>query len=174
MSSYEPVNNVLDFNVALKPSFAFPLDARGMFGSYEEALAAAATAEDAGSTNTTYYFGQTVTVYEDGVAKSYIIQPDSNGKGTLAEPLPIIVESTAAQLQPDIYQVYGEVDGLDITLVEKDDGRIHEYTFEFIPKEGFTGLTVTPEVKWVSTPVFPPGKTCQISVMRGVGILVYA
>lgn len=83
MSSYEPVNNVLDFNVALKPSTAFPLDAREMFGSFEEALAAAATAEDAGSTNTTYYFGQTVTVYEDGVAKIYIIQPDENGVGEL-------------------------------------------------------------------------------------------
>lgn len=174
MSSYEPVNNVLDFNVALKPSTAFPLDAREMFGSFEEALAAAATAEDAGSTNTTYYFGQTVTVYEEGVAKSYIIQPDSNGKGTLAEPLPIIVESTAAQLRPDIYQVYGEVDGLDITLVEKDDGRIHEYTFEFIPSENFTGLTVTPEVKWVNDLHFEPNRIHQASIVRGVGILVYA
>lgn len=174
MSSYEPIGNVLDFNVALKPSSAFPLDARGMFGSYEEAMAAAATAEDAGSTNTIYYFGQTVTVYEDGIAKSYVIQPDSNGKGTLAEPLPIIVESTAAQLQPDIYQVYGEVDGLDITLVEKDDGRIHEYTFEFIPKEGFTGLTVTPEVKWVNDLHFEPNRIHQASIVRGVGILVYA
>lgn len=174
MSSYEPVNNVLDFNVALKPSTAFPLDARGMFGSYEEALAAAATAEDAGSTNTVYYFGQTVTVYEDGIAKSYVIQPDINGKGTLAEPLPIIVESTAAQLQPDIYQVYGEVDGLDITLVEKDDGRLHEYAFEFIPKDGFTGMRITPEVKWVNDLHFEPNRIHQASIVRGVGILVYA
>lgn len=174
MSSYEPVNNVLDFNVALKPSTAFPLDAREMFGSFEEALAAAATAEDAGSTNTTYYFGQTVTVYEEGVAKSYIIQPDSNGKGTLAEPLPIIVESTAEQLQPDIYQVYGEVDGLDITLVEKDDGRLHEYAFEFIPKDGFTGMTVTPEVKWVQNPKYSEGRVHQVSIVRGVGVMIYA
>lgn len=174
MSSYEPVNNVLDFNVALKPSTAFPLDAREMFGSFEAAQAAAATAEDAGSTNTTYYFGQTVTVYEDGVAKSYIIQPDSNGKGTLAEPLPILVESTAAQLQPDIYQVYGEVDGLEITLVEKDDGRLHEYAFEFIPKDGFTGMRITPDVKWVNDLRFEPNRIHQASIVRGVGILVYA
>lgn len=83
MSSYEPIKNVLDFAAALKPSTAFPLDARSMFGSYAEALAAAATAENAGSSNTVYYFGQTVTVYEGGVAKGYIIQPDENGAGAL-------------------------------------------------------------------------------------------
>ena len=174
MSSYKPITNVLDFNVALKPSKAFPLDPRTMFGSFAEAQAAAATAEDAGSDKTIYYFGQTVTVYEDGLAKSYLIQPDDSGKGTLVEPLPIIVESTAAQLQPDIYQVYGEVDGLDITLVEKDDGRLHEYAFEFIPKDGFTGLTVTPEVKWVNDLRFEPNRIHQASIVRGVGILVYA
>lgn len=85
MSSYKPITNVLDFNVALKPSKAFPLDPRTMFGSFAEAQAAAATAEDAGSDKTIYYFGQTVTVYENGVAKSYLIQPDDSGKGTLVE-----------------------------------------------------------------------------------------
>ena len=99
MSSYESVNNVLDFNVALKPSTAFPLDAREMFGSFEEALAAAKTAEDAGSDKTIYYFGQMVTVYEDGVAKSYIIQPDENGVGALVNvTLPPVTESDNGKL----------------------------------------------------------------------------
>lgn len=174
MSSYEPINNMLDFNVALKTSSAFPLDAREMFGSYEEALAAAATAEDAGSTNTLYYFGQRVTVYEDGVAKSYLIEPDGNGKGTLVEDRPLIVESTSVELQPDIYQVYGEVDRLEITLVEKEDGRLHEYTFEFIPRGGFTEMQITPEVKWVQEPEFSEGRVHQVSIVRGVGVMIYA
>lgn len=174
MSSYKPVTNVLDFNVALKPSKAFPLDPRTMFGSYEEALAAAETAEDAGSTNTIYYFGQTVTVYEDGIAKSYLIQPDGNGIGTLVAQLPPIVESAAADLQPDTYQVYGEVDALNINLVPRDDGRVHEYAFEFIPTAAFTELRVTPEVKWANILRFEPGRVHQASIVRGVGILVYA
>lgn len=174
MSSYNPVKNVLDFSVALKPSKAFPLDPRTMFGSYAEAQAAAATAEDAGSDKTIYYFGQTVTVYEDGLAKSYLIQPDNSGKGALVEQLPPVVESSISDLQPDIYQVYGEVDGLDITLVEKNDGRLHEYAFEFIPKEGFQGLNIIPPVKWVKSPEFAEGRVHQVSIVRGVGVMVYA
>lgn len=99
MSSYKPITNVLDFNVALKPSKAFPLDPRTMFGSFAEAQAAAATAEDAGSDKTIYYFGQTVTVYEDGIAKSYLIQPDENGVGALVKvTLPTVTTSDNGKL----------------------------------------------------------------------------
>lgn len=90
---------------------------------------------------------------------------------SLALPL---VEAVTADIEPETYTAFGKVDSLEVNLLQKNDELVHEYTFEFIPSENFTGLTVTPEVKWVSTPVFPPGKTCQISVMRGVGILVYA
>lgn len=95
MASYTPISNVLDFNVALKPSSAFPLDPRTMFGSFAEAKAAAATASDAGATDTIYYFGQTVTVYENNVAKTYLIQPDASGVGTLVETagLPEVTEA---------------------------------------------------------------------------------
>ena len=176
MSSYKPIENVLDFNVALKPSTAFPLDARTMFGSFEEAMAAAATAEDAGSDNTVYYFGQTVTVYEDGISKSYLIQPDGNGVGTLVElNVSVPVEaSSAADLEPDTYRVYGEVDTLTVNLVPKDDGLVHEYCFEFIPTEAFTELNVTPEVQWANILRFEPGRVHQASIVRGVGVLVYA
>ena len=51
MASYEGISNLLDFAVAFNPSTAFPLDARSMFGSYTAAQAAAATAENAGSSN---------------------------------------------------------------------------------------------------------------------------
>lgn len=174
MSSYEPISNVLDFSVALNPSTAFPLDARSMFGSYAAALAAAATAENAGSSNTVYYFGQTVTVLENGVAKSYLIAPGGDGNGTLVEDRPLLVESTSTELLPDIYQVYGEVDALAITLVPKDDGRVHEYTFEFIPSNSFTALEITPEVNWVQEPKYSPGRVHQVSILRGVGVMVYA
>jgi len=67
-NSYEKVTNVLSFAVGFEPKSAFPLDVRSMFGSYNEAFAAAQTAENAGSTNTKYYIGQKITVYENGVA----------------------------------------------------------------------------------------------------------
>ena len=68
-------------SVAFNPTSAFPLDARSYFESYELAAAAALTAEEAGSSSTQYYFGQSIAVVENGVASFYIIQPD----GTLGE-----------------------------------------------------------------------------------------
>lgn len=66
----------LNFSVSFNPTSAFPLDARSYFESYAEAEAAAATAEAAGGTNSTYYFGQTLIVVENNVATFYIIQPN--------------------------------------------------------------------------------------------------
>ena len=68
-------------SIAFNPTSAFPLDARSYFESYELAAAAAQTAEEAGSTNTQYYFGQEIVVVENNTANFYIIQPDK----TLAE-----------------------------------------------------------------------------------------
>jgi hypothetical protein len=44
-------------SVAFNPTSAFPLDARSYFESLESAQAAAAKAEEVGSTNTVYYYG---------------------------------------------------------------------------------------------------------------------
>ena len=66
----------LNFSVSFNPTSAFPLDARSYFESLDAAKAAAATADVAGSSTTTYYFGQTIAVVESGAAKLYTIQPD--------------------------------------------------------------------------------------------------
>lgn len=68
----------LNFSVALNPTSAFPLDARCYFTSLEKAQAAAATAEEVGSTNTVYYFGQKLLVYENDTVTWYTIQPDGS------------------------------------------------------------------------------------------------
>lgn len=62
--------------VAFNPTSAFPLDARVYFESLEAAQTAAALAVEAGSTDGVYYFGQTLSVVEGGVASFYIIQPN--------------------------------------------------------------------------------------------------
>lgn len=65
-------------SVAFNPTSAFPLDARSYFESYEAAVAAAAQAKEAGSSESVYYYGQTLVVVEDGVATLYMIQPDNS------------------------------------------------------------------------------------------------
>lgn len=72
---------VLDFAVGLNRLTAFPLDPKSYFESYDAAVAAAATAEPAGSTNTAYYYGNPVVVVENNKAKIYQIQPDKTLSG---------------------------------------------------------------------------------------------
>lgn len=93
------------------------------------------------------------------------------GENDLSFPMK---ESASHDLEPETFHVFGEVDELTVNLVERDDGRVHEYCFEFIPSDKFTWLTITPEVRWANTPTYLPGKICQVSVLRGVAIMVYA
>lgn len=80
MASYTDITNTLNFSVSFKPTSAFPLDARSMFGSYQAAAAAAATAVNAGSSDSIYYIGQQLTVFENDVVSTYLIQPDKTLK----------------------------------------------------------------------------------------------
>lgn len=85
--SYTPVTNIMDFAVGFKPSSAFPLDVRSMFGSYNAALAAAQTAVPAGSSDSIYYFGEILTVVENDVVSHYSIQADKTLKEVGSQPL---------------------------------------------------------------------------------------
>lgn len=71
----------LNFSVPFAMTSALPLNANEYFESYDAAVAAAATAEQAGSSNTQFYFGEPILVVENGVATMYQIQPN----GTLKE-----------------------------------------------------------------------------------------
>lgn len=66
----------LNFSVSFNRTSAFPIEANGYFETLEDAQAAAATAVEVGSAESTYYIGQTLTVVTEGNAKNYIIQPD--------------------------------------------------------------------------------------------------
>ena len=58
----------LNFAVSFNPQTAFPLDARSYFESYALAVEAAGKAEEAGSTTSVYYYGQTLVVSENSKA----------------------------------------------------------------------------------------------------------
>lgn len=80
----------------------------------------------------------------------------------------------ASILQPDRYYVFGEVSALSLTLAEADDGKVHEYCFEFIPTDSFTGLNISPEVSWALPCVFTAGAVHQVSIVRRVGVMIRA
>jgi hypothetical protein len=74
---YEKITNTVELPVSFNPKTAFPLDARTMFGSYDDAVLAAQSAKEAGSSESVYYYGQTLVVFENDIAKFYIIQGDN-------------------------------------------------------------------------------------------------
>lgn len=99
------------------------------------------------------------------------LDPQGDYPAVLAKDVGMAIQDGAAIIEPGIYYQFGEVDALDLTLAEKNNGLAHEYLFEFIPSEGFTGLTITPEPRWIGEPQYPVGKRCIVSVQMGLAVM---
>ena len=113
----------LDFAVAFNRQTAFPLDAKSYFESLELATAAAASAQEAGSSETTYYYGQTIAVVADSKATLYVIQPDKTLKevgGNIA-----INENVFAKDEDGALNLLGFADAVaGAQAVKSSDGKI--------------------------------------------------
>lgn len=113
----------LDFAVAFNRQTAFPLDAKSYFESLELATAAAASAQEAGSSETTYYFGQTIAVVEGGKATLYVIQPDKTLKEVGGNIL--INENVFAKDENGVLNLLGFADAVGgAQLIKTEDGKI--------------------------------------------------
>ena len=114
------------------------------------------------------------TVTEEDNDKSLLVQ---NGQWT---PVPSMelrsykLMEPATELEPAKYYVFGEVNSLYVKLGKCDDTLVSEYCFEFIAGENFEGLTIIPEPKWATPIQFVRGKTHQVSIMRGIGVMIRA
>ena len=113
----------LDFAVAFNRQTAFPLDAKSYFEILELATAAAASAQEAGSSETTYYYGQTIAVVADSKATLYVIQPDKTLKevgGNIA-----INENVFAKDEDGALNLLGFADAVaGAQAVKSSDGKI--------------------------------------------------
>lgn len=113
----------LDFAVAFNRQTAFPLDAKSYFESLELATAAAASAQEAGSSETTYYYGQTIAVVENGKATLYVIQPDKTLKEVGGNIL--IDENTFVKGEDGKLSLLGFADAVGgAQLVKTEDGKV--------------------------------------------------
>ena len=113
----------LDFAVAFNRQTAFPLDAKSYFESLELATAAAASAQEAGSSETTYYYGQTIAVVEDSKATLYVIQPDKTLKEVGGNIL--INENVFVKGSDGTLDLLGFADAVGgAQLVKTEDGKI--------------------------------------------------
>lgn len=137
--------------------------------------------------NTKIYAGKTQMTLIDRTSQenSTVINNVTNVQNTVQnvyDSLAVkVVKSPETSISPGVYYVFGEVDSLDITLIEKESELVQEYCFEFIPKVEFTDFTnqlkITPSVNWypdLSDVVVESGKTYQVSILHGIGVIVGA
>lgn len=88
----------LNFSTSFNPTSAFPLDARCYFKSLALAEEVAATAEEVGSTNTVYYFGQKILVSENEEETWYVIKrpgvlvAEGTGSGASDNSISLLIE----------------------------------------------------------------------------------
>lgn len=86
-----------------------------------------------------------------------------------------MVDEKYYSLDPETYYVFGEVDSLPVYCNDPSDGLIHEFAFEFIPSANFKAIEFGSTAPSWATPVqFPSGRVCQVSIMRGVGVMISA
>lgn len=114
----------LDFAVAFNPQTAFPLDARYYFDSKAAADAAAAAAVEVGSSDGTYFIGQTVVVNDNTNATLYVIQPNKTlralAAGGSVEEIRGELQKMADKLSGD----YVEKIGAEKTAREEADKKL--------------------------------------------------
>ena len=74
------VKSKLGWSNSFDRNAAFPLEFAAWFGSYEDAQAAAQTAVEVGSTDSKYYYGMQLYVFDGTTARTYLIQGDKSLK----------------------------------------------------------------------------------------------
>ena len=109
----------------------------------------------------------------DAVADAADIEMPDGSRLSEFNPVFPTLEGTAV-LEPEKHYVFGAVTELAVVLAQKDDGKAHEYWFEFEPEEGFGGLTIEPAPKWVGDPQYPVGKTCLVGIYMGMAVMAIA
>ena len=81
-NAYSPdqVKSKLGWSNSFDRNAAYPLEFAAWFGSYEDAQAAAQTAVEVGSTDSKYYYGMQLYVFDGTTARTYLIQGDKSLK----------------------------------------------------------------------------------------------
>ena len=123
--------------------------------------------------------GQEVATKSGWTANKYIgtdengnlVEKDEPASGTVGYPV-VLMTDASAELVPNTYYKWGEIAALTVTLAEPTNtDKTNEYCFEFVRGGTATTLSVPDTVKWVKPPVIEAGKTYQVSILNGIGVI---
>ena len=93
----------------------------------------------------------------------------NNGKNGIS-----VVEQTdvSVSIKPNVLNIWGEVESLEITLAQPDDTSIvNEYMIQFTSGEVTTTLILPSEIKWMSPPTIQSNKVYQISIVNNLAVM---
>ena len=116
----------LNFSTSFNPTSAFPIDARSYFETLTAAQEAASKAEEAGSSNTTYYIGQILTVNEGGVVAAYQINGDKTLIKLAATTASGDLSADVAALQGKVSTLEGKVTALETAVGTEETGLVKD------------------------------------------------
>ena len=87
--------------------------------------------------------------------------------------IPIIKHiSTTVQIKPNVLNVWGRVDNLNISFAKVEDQNIvNEYMIQFESGNAGTTLSLPSNLKWVSVPEIAENKIYQISIINNLAVI---
>ena len=116
-------------------------------------------------------FTGAVTAEYDG-SEAVSVEIPTGGGGVY--PVVSMTDATA-DLAPNTFYRWGEIAALSITLATPTNEAItNEYCFEFVSGSTATTLTVPDTIRWAQEPSIDTGKTYQVSILNGIGVIVGA
>ena len=84
----------------------------------------------------------------------------------------VSMTDATAELLPNTFYRWGEIAALSITLETPTNEAItNEYCFEFVSGSTATTLTVPDTIRWAQEPSIEAGKTYQVSILNGIGVI---
>lgn len=108
-----------------------------------------------------------VDYFTDADKQELIAEIDVNAE------IPIINQtSNAAEIQPNVLNIWGEVAELTITLATPtDESIVNEYMIQFTSGDIATQLTLPDTITWMSEPTINPNATYQISIINNLAVI---
>lgn len=97
---------------------------------------------------------------------------DKDAFGDMIDTSPRVVQQTATSvnIDPNVLNLWGSVNSLNILLATAQTGRMNEYMMQFTVGSADFALSLPSDVRWVEEPTWEQGSTYQVSIVNSLAI----